>query len=134
MDQSPLQSRAVEAVVLPRFRTPFKMVKVNSALLFSVSAGSTFASHPHARRQAQDGLNSAAKAFGKLYFGSATDNGELADSAYKAILSDANEFGQITPGNSMKWDTIEPSRGNFDYTKGDVIADLAEANGQLLRW
>lgn len=110
------------------------MVKTNELLLSSIVAGSAFASLQHERRQAQDGLNTAAKAFGKLYFGSATDNGELTDSAYKAILSDSNEFGQITPGNSMKWDTVEPSRGNFDYTNGDVIADLAEANGQLLRW
>lgn len=31
-------------------------------------------------------LNQLAKAAGKLYFGSATDNSELSDSAYKAIL------------------------------------------------
>jgi endo-1,4-beta-xylanase len=79
------------------------------------------------------GLNIAAKAFGKLYFGSATDNGELTDSEYTALLSDTNEFGQITPGNSMKWDTIEPSRGTFNYANADTIADLAEKNGQLLR-
>ncbi len=31
-------------------------------------------------------LNQLAKAAGKLYFGSATDNGELSDSAYTSIL------------------------------------------------
>lgn len=31
-------------------------------------------------------LNQLAQAAGKLYFGSATDNSELSDSAYKAIL------------------------------------------------
>lgn len=31
-------------------------------------------------------LHQLAKAAGKLYFGSATDNSELSDSAYKAIL------------------------------------------------
>jgi endo-1,4-beta-xylanase len=44
-----------------------------------------------------------AKAAGKLYFGSATDNPELTDSAYVALLSNTKEFGQLTPGNSMKW-------------------------------
>nr|ADX07328.1 putative endo-1,4-B-xylanase A [Flammulina velutipes] len=48
-------------------------------------------------------LHTAAKAAGKLYFGSATDNGELSDEPYKAILSNSSLFGQITPGNSMKW-------------------------------
>ncbi|KAI0322738.1 beta-1,4-endoxylanase [Amylostereum chailletii] len=79
------------------------------------------------------GLNSIAKAAGKLYFGSATDNSELTDSAYVKILSDSSMFGQLTPGNSMKWDATEPSRGTFTFTKGDQIASLAKQNGQLLR-
>ncbi|RPD74956.1 endo-1,4-beta-xylanase C precursor [Lentinus tigrinus ALCF2SS1-7] len=79
------------------------------------------------------GLNTLAKAAGKLYFGSATDNPELSDSAYVTILSNSKEFGQITPGNSMKWDATEPTRGTFTFTNGDVIANLAKTNGQLLR-
>ncbi|KAJ4301242.1 hypothetical protein N0V90_003333 [Kalmusia sp. IMI 367209] len=86
-----------------------------------------------ARPRAADGLNTRAVAAGKLYFGSATDNPELSDATYLAGLSNTADFGQITPGNSMKWDTIEPSRGTFSFTKGDVIADLAAKNGQLLR-
>ena len=53
------------------------------------------------------GLNSLAKAAGKKYFGSATDNSELTDTAYVAILDDTKEFGQITPANSMKWVSCE---------------------------
>ncbi|KKY32917.1 hypothetical protein UCDDA912_g07146 [Diaporthe ampelina] len=78
-------------------------------------------------------LHQLAVAAGLKYFGSATDNPELDDTAYTAILNDATEFGQITPGNSMKWDTIEPQNGTFSFTKGDVIADLAKTNSQLLR-
>ncbi|KAK7462160.1 hypothetical protein VKT23_007762 [Stygiomarasmius scandens] len=77
--------------------------------------------------------NTVAKAAGKLYFGSATDNPELTDTAYVSILSDTGFFGQITPGNSMKWDATEPSRGTFTFTNGDAIANLAKKNGQLLR-
>lgn len=40
-------------------------------------------------------LNKLAKAAGKLYFGSATDNGELSDTAYVNILKNTDEFGQI---------------------------------------
>ena len=43
-----------------------------------------------------------AVAAGKQYFGSATDNGELSDAPYVAILSNTSDFGQITPGNSQK--------------------------------
>lgn len=48
------------------------------------------------------GLNTAAVAKGKLYFGSATDNPELTDTAYLTQLSNTDDFGQITPGNSQK--------------------------------
>ncbi|MCJ1239794.1 hypothetical protein MMC14_007792 [Varicellaria rhodocarpa] len=87
---------------------------------------------PHIVRQAS-GLNTAAKAAEKLYFGSATDNPELRDTAYVNELSNIADFGQITPGNSMKWDAIEPSQNTFTYTQGDAIASLAAKNSQLLR-
>lgn len=47
-------------------------------------------------------LNTLAKAAGKLYFGTATDNPEITDQAYLAILTNTSEFGQITPGNTQK--------------------------------
>ncbi|KAI0017587.1 carbohydrate-binding module family 1 protein [Xylariomycetidae sp. FL0641] len=78
-------------------------------------------------------LNSLAKDAGLLYFGTSTDNGELTDADYVAILSDSTEFGQITPGNGQKWQFTEPSQGSFDYTSGDEIVELAEGNGQILR-
>lgn len=78
-------------------------------------------------------LNTLAKAVGLKYFGSATDNGELTDTQYTAILSDTANFGQITPGNTQKWDSIEPSQNTFSYTKGDVVTSFAENNGQILR-
>jgi endo-1,4-beta-xylanase len=68
-----------------------------------------------------------------LFFGTATDNPELSDSAYVTQLSNLTEFGQITPGNSMKWDAIEPAPGNFTFAAGDVIANLAKQNNQLIR-
>ncbi|KAL5536619.1 hypothetical protein ACEPAF_442 [Sanghuangporus sanghuang] len=78
-------------------------------------------------------LHDVATAAGKLYFGSATDNPELTDTAYVAILSNSSEFGQITPGNSMKWDATEPTQGQFDFTGGQQIVDLAQGAGQIIR-
>ncbi|KAJ5679892.1 hypothetical protein N7462_008136 [Penicillium macrosclerotiorum] len=80
-----------------------------------------------------DGLDTAAVALGKLYFGTATDNPELSDTAYETQLNNTNDFGQITPGNSQKWDATEPTQNTFTFTKGDAIVDLAEANGQMVR-
>lgn len=70
---------------------------------------------------------------GKKYFGSATDNPELNDTAYVDILSNWGYFGQLTPANRMKWEFIEPERGNFTFAGGDQIVELAEKNFQLMR-
>lgn len=58
-------------------------------------------------------LNKLAVAAGLKYFGSATDNGELTNTTYTAILSDSDEFGQITPGNTQKWYYTEPEEGMY---------------------
>ncbi|GFF30823.1 endo-1,4-beta-xylanase [Aspergillus udagawae] len=79
------------------------------------------------------GLNTAAKAKGLKYFGSATDNPELTDTTYVAQLSNTDDFGQITPGNSMKWDSTEPSRNSFSFANGDAVVNLATKNGQMMR-
>ncbi|KAJ5483033.1 Endo-1-4-beta-xylanase D [Penicillium diatomitis] len=79
------------------------------------------------------GLNDAAVSIGQAYFGSATDNPELSDSTYVKQLSNTADFGQITPGNSQKWDATEPSRNVFTYSGGDTVAKLAQSNGQKLR-
>ncbi|KAG6902860.1 hypothetical protein C0995_010745 [Termitomyces sp. Mi166 len=73
------------------------------------------------------GLANVAVAAGKKYFGSATDNPELTDTAYVAQLSNTNDFIQLTP------DATEPSRGTFTFTNGDTIVALAQKNGQLVR-
>jgi endo-1,4-beta-xylanase len=79
-------------------------------------------------------LNTLAKAKGLKYFGTATDNGELTDTQYTAILNDVTQFGQITPGNTQKWVYTEPTQNVFSWTQGDVVTNLAESNGQMLRW
>ncbi|KAG6812367.1 hypothetical protein H0H92_003178 [Tricholoma furcatifolium] len=73
------------------------------------------------------GLSNVAKAAGKKYFGSATDNPELTDAPYVAELSNTNDFTQITP------DATEPEQGTWTFTEGDAIVTLAQSNGQLVR-
>ncbi|PAZ17871.1 endo-1,4-beta-xylanase [Streptomyces sp. SA15] len=43
------------------------------------------------------------------------------------------EFNALTPGNAMKWGSVEPTRGNFDWAEADTIVDFAEAHGQQVR-
>jgi endo-1,4-beta-xylanase len=47
-------------------------------------------------------LHLLAKAAGLKYFGTATDNGELIDAQYRKILSNTDDFGQVTASNQMK--------------------------------
>ncbi|MFI7400538.1 non-reducing end alpha-L-arabinofuranosidase family hydrolase [Streptomyces sp. NPDC049541] len=65
------------------------------------------------------------------YFGTAVAAGRLGDSTYGRILD--REFNAITPENEMKWDTTEPSRGNFNFGPGDQIVSHATAHGQRMR-
>ncbi|KAI0768783.1 endo-beta-1,4-glucanase [Trametes elegans] len=79
------------------------------------------------------GLDAVAKAAGKRYLGTATDNNELSNPQYTAILEAPQMFGQLTAENSMKWDATEPEQGVFTFAQGDQIANLARSRGMLLR-
>ncbi|MGW1780549.1 non-reducing end alpha-L-arabinofuranosidase family hydrolase [Streptomyces sp. NPDC002143] len=65
------------------------------------------------------------------YFGTAVAAGKLGDSTYSTLLD--REFTMVTPENEMKWDTIERSRGSFDFVPADRITDRAPARGQRVR-
>ncbi|MEU3252848.1 endo-1,4-beta-xylanase [Streptomyces sp. NPDC006997] len=45
----------------------------------------------------------------------------------------AREFNWLTPGNAMKWESVEPSRSSFNWAEADQIVDFAEAHGQRVR-
>jgi endo-1,4-beta-xylanase len=42
-------------------------------------------------------------------------------------------FDMITPGNEMKWDTTEPSRGAFNFGPGDQIVAFAQSKAMRIR-
>lgn len=51
-------------------------------------------------------------------------------SGYAAIAG--RRFDIITPENEMKWDTIEPQRGQFNFVPADAIVDFAAAHGEAV--
>jgi endo-1,4-beta-xylanase len=43
------------------------------------------------------------------------------------------QFSSLTPGNAMKWGSVEPSRGTYDWTEADQIVAFAQAHHQQVR-
>ncbi|KFY78139.1 hypothetical protein V499_02638 [Pseudogymnoascus sp. VKM F-103] len=82
-------------------------------------------------RQAATSLNEVFVGHGKKYFGVATDQGRLNADKNAAIIQ--ADFGQVTPENSGKWDTIESSQGNFNFGGLDYLVNWATTNGKLVR-
>ncbi|OQO15243.1 hypothetical protein B0A48_00626 [Cryoendolithus antarcticus] len=82
------------------------------------------------------GLNVAAKNAGKRWLGTAADipgTGEGADPYYLAEFSNANEFGEATPANTMKFFATEPQQNVFNFTGGDYFVQQAKASGKEIR-
>ncbi|WP_281354056.1 endo-1,4-beta-xylanase [Phytoactinopolyspora halotolerans] len=85
---------------------------------------------PIGAAQAQDTLRGAADAQG-LRMGAAVANGPLSsDAQYRNILG--TEFNSVTAENSMKWESLQPSQGQFTFSQGDAIVDFAQANNQAV--
>jgi endo-1,4-beta-xylanase len=45
----------------------------------------------------------------------------------------AGQFSVVTPGNEMKWQVVEPTRGTYDWSGGDRLVQFAKQNHQLVR-
>ncbi|KAK1723155.1 hypothetical protein CaCOL14_003089 [Colletotrichum acutatum] len=79
-------------------------------------------------------LNTLAVRAGLKYFGTAVDERRTTtDAAYMAIVNNTAEFGSLVPENGQKWAYTEPTQNTFSYTSGDIIPNIAKANGQILR-
>ena len=78
-----------------------------------------------------DSLNALFKAKGKLYYGNIADPGTLGNQQNTQVLKE--QFGQLTPENSMKWDATEPQQGKFNFQGSDQLVNFATQNGMSVR-
>jgi len=79
---------------------------------------------------APDSLRALAAKFG-LRMGSALIPQDIETPSYAAIAG--SQFSVVTPGNAMKWETVEPQQGVFDWSQADQLVSFAHANHQLIR-
>jgi len=54
------------------------------------------------------------------------------DAPYAAIAV-SKEFSQVTHENTVKWETIEPQPGVFDFTAADALVDWAQKHNKKIR-
>jgi endo-1,4-beta-xylanase len=92
-----------------------------------------FAAQPHsapASHKPGDSLRDLAAESG-LRIGTAVNPAGLASQKYRKLI--ANEFSSVTAENEMKWETLEPVRGQYNWGPADELVTFAEENGQLVR-
>ena len=77
-----------------------------------------------------DSLRDLAAQIG-LRVGSAIIPQDINTPAWAAVA--ASQFSVVTPGNEMKWQVVEPTQGNFDWSGADNLMAFAKANHQLVR-
>ncbi|MBV8806923.1 MAG: endo-1,4-beta-xylanase [Sinobacteraceae bacterium] len=67
----------------------------------------------------------------QLRIGTAAIPDDLSDPSLSQITAD--QFSVLTPGNEMKWQVVEPTQGNFNWTGADNLVNFAEAHDQRVR-
>ena len=85
----------------------------------------------------QSNIPSIYRSYADLFpIGTAVDSTDLSGPHAQLLTK---HFDSMTPGNDLKWSTVEPSLGSYDYTNGD--AEVGEAvcakmrvRGQNLVW
>ncbi|WP_320779668.1 endo-1,4-beta-xylanase [Streptomyces sp. CRN 30] len=100
-----------------------------AALLTGVSVAGALLAGATAAHAADAPLRDLADAKDKV-IGTAVTGSRLTGT-YGEIAG--TEFNGLTPGNAMKWGTVEPVRGSYDWAEADRIVEFAEAHGQQVR-
>jgi endo-1,4-beta-xylanase len=110
-------------------RTGLSLASLLTSLLSGIALlGALLVTAP-AAHAADAPLRDLADAKGKV-MGTAVTGSKLTGT-YGEIA--AREFNALTPGNAMKWGSVEPTRGSFNWAEADQIVGFAEANGQQVR-
>ncbi|OCL12596.1 glycoside hydrolase family 10 protein [Glonium stellatum] len=116
--------RSIKQFALLRFRAPAPIALPAVAQAAAAAAA------------ASTSLNDRFVSHGKKYFGVVTDQNRPTDGSNAVIIQ--GQFGQVTPENSMKWDTTEPSRGSFNFAGGDYLNHVTQLvsrwKGKIYAW
>ncbi|RKE17257.1 endo-1,4-beta-xylanase [Streptomyces sp. TLI_171] len=102
-----------------------------AVLMLVPSAVAAAAGDPKAPAVPSDSLR-ALGAQQNLRVGTAVDDAHLnTDQPYTAIVAD--QFSVVTAENAMKWESVEPTRGSYDWAAADRLVAFAGQHGQEVR-
>jgi endo-1,4-beta-xylanase len=102
-----------------------------AATCLAIVPTTAFASSAPPAGAHQDTLRALAAKNG-IKFGVAVNMDALAnDAKYNQLVG--SQFSSVTPENVMKWDTIEPQQGVYNFAPGDTLVAFAKAHDQVVR-
>ncbi|MFF4489835.1 endo-1,4-beta-xylanase [Streptomyces sp. NPDC001544] len=107
-------------------RTPLRTRLTASAVGAATTLALLAAGTAHA---ADTPLRDLAAAKGKI-IGTAVTGSKLTGT-YGDIAG--SQFSSLTPGNAMKWGSVEPTQGSFNWAEADQIVAFAQAHHQQVR-
>ncbi|GAA5066160.1 endo-1,4-beta-xylanase [Thermocatellispora tengchongensis] len=85
----------------------------------------------HPGKHKPDNLRELARKLG-IHIGTAVDVTALAEEDdYRRVLN--REFTHITAENAMKWESVEPERGVYNWEGADAVVENARRNHQRVR-
>ncbi|WP_052432709.1 endo-1,4-beta-xylanase [Streptacidiphilus carbonis] len=105
---------------------------LTAAVAVAAVAGATLPAAAHGGTAGRNAPLRSLAAHDGIYVGSALAAGTLAsDSTYSSIA--ATQFDAVTPENEMKWSSVEPTQGAFDWAPADQIVSFAQDHHMLVR-
>ena len=69
--------------------------------------------------------------FGSCFAASGVANNSYTDPGYAALLE--GNCNTLVPENELKWYSVQPSKGVFDFTKSDAMLAYAQSKGMTMR-
>ena len=79
----------------------------------------------------QTNIPSIYKTFSDFFpIGAAVDTTDLSGPHAQLLIM---HYDSMTPGNDLKWSSVEPSLGTYDYTNGDALVGEAMCNNMKVR-
>ncbi|TID26475.1 glycoside hydrolase superfamily [Venturia nashicola] len=114
-----------------------KSTLVLTSLALALSSSAVAFPQPQIQTQplvtAPESIDKKFKALGKKYFGTCTDKLLLSKAGGLNAPLIKQIFGQVTPENSMKWDSIQPKKETFQWFWPDYVVEYAQNNSLLVR-